>query len=510
MEQASSNRRIAKNTLFLYIRMLFVMAVTLYTSRLVLDALGIEDYGLYNVVGGIVSIFAIINGALSSGSSRFITFELGRGDKERLGKTFSASFLIHTAIALIVFVLAETIGLWYVNNVLVVPEGRLVVANWLYQFSVLTCMLSLTQVPYSACIIAHEEMNIYAFVGIAEAVFKLLMVLFLTTIDSFDRLLFYGAMICGWQISLQFFYRFYCKRKFEECRLRIVNEKHYYKSMLRFSLWDVMGTICITGYAQGINLMINFFFGVVVNAARGIALQVEMAVSQFSNNFMVAVGPQITKLFSLGETEKMMSLVRGSSKYSFLMFCTISLPLFLKIDYVLGLWLKEVPEYSAIFIRCLMLCNMVRAFARPVVLAVHASGNIKWLNLYAGGASILLNLPLSYTAYILGFPPYACYVVCFFVNILCNYLELIVLRRQIPFSIGRYTRMVYMRSLVIVAISMVCMLGVSNITSSYPFFSLVTVCCTSVVTMAVCTYYIGMNKEDRSKIVHYIKSKICK
>lgn len=235
MEQVSSNRRIAKNTLFLYIRMLFVMAVTLYTSRLVLDALGIEDYGLYNVVGGIVSIFAIINGALSSGSSRFITFELGRGDKERLGKTFSASFLIHTVIALIVFVLAETIGLWYVNNILVVPEGRLVVANWLYQFSVLTCMLSLTQVPYSACIIAHEEMNIYAFVGIAEAVFKLLMVLFLIAIDSFDRLLFYGAMICGWQISLQFFYRFYCKRKFKECRLRIVNEKHYYKSMLRFS-----------------------------------------------------------------------------------------------------------------------------------------------------------------------------------------------------------------------------------------------------------------------------------
>lgn len=508
MVELVSNRRIVKNTLLLYVRMIFVMAVGLYTSRLVLDALGVEDYGLYTVVGGIVALFAIINNALSAGTSRFITYELGKGEVERLKNTFSAAFAIHAFIAIVVLVLAETVGLWYVNNILVVPVGRIGVANWLYQFAVMASMLSLTQVPYSASIIAHERMGVYAYVGIVEAIFKLIMVIYLTRVKEADRLLFYGAILCIWNVCLQIFYRVYCKRNFVEGTLRLVIDKSYYKSMISFSLWDMLGSMCVTGYSQGVNLLINFFFGVAVNAARGIAMQVENAMTQFSNNFTVAVGPQITKLFSVGETKRMMDLVRGSSRYSFILLATISLPMFVEADYVLGLWLKEVPEFSVVFLRWLILCNLVRGYARPVVQAVHASGNIKWLNLYAGGTSMCLNLPLAYVCYLFGGPPYSCYIICFCINIICNYLELIVLKREVDFSIMKFTKDVYIRGIIIAGMSLTAMYGVYCLISIHPFILLILVCLTSVIVMGIGTYIIGMDKQDRGKVVAFVKSKI--
>lgn len=506
--EITSNKRIAQNTLMLYIRMIFVMAVSLYTSRLVLDILGVEDYGLYSVIGGIVALFAVINGALSSGTSRFITFELGKGNIERLSKTFSASFTIHSLIALIVLLLAETIGLWYVNNILVIPEGRLWVANWLYQFSILTSILSLTQVPYSASIIAHEKMNVYAYVGITEAIFKLLMVVFLSYIVNFDKLLFYGAILCLWNICLQLFYRFYCKRHFVECNLIIVKDKSYYKSMLSFSLWDLIGSMCGTGNSQGINLLINFFFGVTVNAARGIAMQVEMALTQFSNNFTLAVGPQITKLYSVGDTDKMMSLVKESSKYAFLLLATVSLPVFQKAEYILEIWLKEVPEYTVIFLRLLIICYLIRGFARPVVHAVHASGNIKWLNLYSGLTSISLIVPLSYISYLNGLPPYFCYIISAVVYIICNYLELIVLKREVNFSITDYTFNVYMRAGIISIIAYIIMYIVDSLLKIHPFIRLIIVCITCVIIMSLVTYIIGLNAEGRKKVISFIKAKL--
>jgi O-antigen/teichoic acid export membrane protein len=273
------------------------MSISLYTQRFILEALGINDFGLYNVIGGIVTLFTIINSALSSGSSRFLTFELGRGDQVSLKNTFSASFIIHCFIALLVFILAETIGLWYINTYLVVLPGRLAAANWVYQFSIVSAMLSLTQVPFSAIIIAHEKMRIYAGVGIAESLYKLLVVYFLLKISAFDKLIFYGLSICIGSILTQLFYRFYCIHNFNECKLLIVKDKKYYKNMLFFSVWDIIGGFTGVGNAQGINILINYFFGVAVNAARGIAYQVENALMLFSNNFMLAVKPQIVKLF---------------------------------------------------------------------------------------------------------------------------------------------------------------------------------------------------------------------
>ena len=293
----SSNKRIAKNTVFLYFRMILVMGVTLFTSRIVLQALGVEDYGLYNAVGSIVVMFSIINNMLSSGTSRFLTFELGIGDKEKLKKTFGASFAMHSAMAILILMLAETVGLWFLNEKMVIPADRYVAANWLYQFSIVTCILSLTQIPYNATIIAHERMGVYAWVGVVEVTYKLAIVYFLLYVPVPDKLIFYGALYMLWNVSVQVFYRFYCHKNFEEASITIVKDKSLYKKMLSFSLWDTIGAFCATGNSQGANILMNIFFGVTVNAARGVSYQVENAVTQFSNNFMTAVKPQITKTF---------------------------------------------------------------------------------------------------------------------------------------------------------------------------------------------------------------------
>lgn len=489
--------------------MIAVLVVSLYTYRLILDILGIEDYGVYNVVGGIVTIFAIVNGALSSGSSRFITYALGQGDELNLRKTFSASFTIHSAMAVIVFILAETIGLWYVNNILVVPDGRLAAANWLYQFSIISCMLSLTQVPYGAAIVAHERMNVYAWVGLAEALFKLLIVWLLMFTDNVDKLIMNGALLMVWSVGNQLYYRYYCLRHFQESHLMIVRERSYYKSMLSFSFWDVMGSLCVTGYAQGINLIINLFFGVAINAARGVAIQVENAVARFTDNFMTAVNPQIVKLYAAGAYDKMFSLVNASSKYSFILFFMLNLPIFLKADYLLNIWLKEVPEYTTILLQCMIVSRLVRAAARPAIQAVHATGNIKYLNIYAGGASIVLNLPLTWVLYSLGYPPQACYYVSFAVGILCNYLELYVLRKQIPaFSILKYTKEVFGIGLLVCALSTIVVVVVDYFTLGMGFIALVLVSLASLLSCCILTFYIAADSVTRAKIIEYIKSKI--
>jgi O-antigen/teichoic acid export membrane protein len=486
-----------------------MLGISLYTSRIVLEALGIDDFGLYNVVGGIVALFAIINNALSSGSSRFLTFELGRRDFVALKKTFSASFAIHSFIALIVFVLAETIGLWYVNSYLVVPDGRLGAANWIYQFSIISCMLSLTQVPYSAIIIAHERMKVYAWTGIAEALYQLALVYMLLYVNFADKLIFYGLLICLWSIALQIYYRFYCTRNFAESKLTIVKDRHIYKNMLSFSLWDVMGSFCVTGNSQGVNVLMNSFFGIAVNAARGVTFQIERGLTVFSNNFMTAVKPQIVKLYAENSISKMMSLVFESSKYSYFLLYVVALPVFLEVDYVLKIWLKEVPEYSALFIRCVIIIRLIRSFATPVVQAVHASGNIKGLNLYAGGASIALTLPFTYFFYKSGYPPETSFYVSGVVSIICNYLELFIMKKEISFSISNYSFRVYGISLLITLLSIApayCMF--QSMDTSFLRLFLTSITC--LITVGVLVFFIGVGKNDRKKVINVIKNKISK
>ena len=502
-----SNKRIIKNTAYLYIRMVVVMVMNLYTSRLVLDALGVDDYGLYTVVGGIVLLFAIINNALGSGTSRYITFELGRGDFNRLRNTFSASFQIHLCVALLVFLLAETLGLWYVNTILVVSPDRIVAANWVYQFSIVTCLISLTQVPYSACIIAHEDMSVYAWVGIAEASFKLLMALYVLYCASSDKLILYGLIMMCWNICIQGYYRYYCGKHYKESLLMRVQDKDIFKSMISFSFWDVMGAFTVNGYSQGVNMLINFFFSLSVNAAKGISYQVQHVIEMFCNNFMTAVKPQIVKLFAEGDVAKMKKLICESSKISFFLLLMVVLPLCLEADFVLNLWLKVVPEKTSLFLVLILIFSLMRAFARPIVVGVHASGNIKQLNLYSGGTSIALNLPLTYAAYLMGAPAEATFYILLISTVICNYIELYCLKKEIGFDILHYTIFVYLRCVLIVIPAILAGIAVT-LYFQPSFLRLVATTVVTISLICLFAFVFGLSQGTKNEITAIIKSKL--
>lgn len=505
----ANNKRIVKNTLFLYFRMILVLVVNLLTYRWLLKILGVEDYGLYSVVGGIVLLFTLLNGALSSGSSRFITFALGENDIIKLRKTFSMSFAIHLAMALVIFVLLETVGLWYVNTHLVVLESRMVAANWLFQFSVITCLLSLTQVPYSALIIAYERMNIYAYVGVAEAIFKLVLVGFLFLVDGYDKLILFGLMTCLWSVILQLFYRSFCNRNYPESRLSIVTDKAGYRKMLSFSCWDVIGSFTVQGNTQLTALLINSFFGLVYNASFGLANQIKGILTQFSTNFMTAVNPQITKSYAEQNMERVNSLICNSSKMSFVLYVLVAMPVFIEVDYIMDLWLDVVPDKLALFLRLTILICIIRSFANPVITAVHASGNIKYLNIYSGGFSVLATLPFTYLFYHIHFPVETAYYVILMTSIAANIIELLCLKREnVSFSISKYVRNVYLPCFIMFVGILSSLLVLSEcFTPSFLRVVVITLASSSLV--CILSFFMilssSQKKEIRSRIHRYLR-----
>ena len=484
-----------------------MMAIGIYSSRVILQALGVDDYGLYGAIGSIVAMFTIINGVLSVGTSRFLTFELGRNDFEKLRKTFSASLVMHTAMALILFVLLETIGLWFVNSRMNIPAGREFAANVIYQLSILSCMLSLTQVPYTACIIAHEKMDVYAYVGIVEVTFKLLLVILLLYVPFADNLIAYAIILAIWSIGLQIWYRYYCYRRFSETHLMIVKDKAIYKSMLSYSLWDFVGQFCATGNSQGLNILINIFFGVTVNAARTIAFQVENAITQFSNNFMTSVNPQIVKNYACGNMDRFFQLIYEAGRYSYYLLFMVSLPIFLESDYILQLWLVEVPEYTSLFLRFIIAITLVRVIARPLINGVHATGNVKVLNLTSGVYSAGTFLPAVYVFFKLGFPVWWCFIIQSFNASICTMLEIRALYKQVPFDVNDYLKKVYVWPISVSLIACVpSSLIVYNVESSF-----VRLCITiiiSIVSTLFCVYYLGIDKKTRNKVLNVVNSKI--
>ncbi len=496
----SNNKRIAKNTLFLYFRMILVLAVNLLTYRWLLKILGVEDYGLYSVVGGIVLLFTLLNSALSSGSSRFITFALGEDDKVKLRKTFSMSFSVHLVMAFVIFLLLETIGLWYVNTYLVVLEDRMVAANWLFQFSVISCLLSLTQVPYSALIIAHERMNIYAYVGVAEAIFKLVLVGFLFLVDGYDKLILFGLMTCLWSIALQLFYRSFCNRNYPESRLMLVKDRVEYQKMLSFSCWDVIGSFTVQGNTQMTALLINSFFGLVYNASFGLANQIKGVLTQFSTNFMTAVNPQITKYYAEKKMARVNSLVYNSSRMSFLLYILVAMPVWVEVDFIIGLWLDIVPDKLALFLRLTILACVIRSFASSVITAVHASGNIKYLNIFSGGFSVLATLPLTYFFYYIHFPVETTYYIILVTSVGANIIELLCLKHEnISFNIGQYVRSVYFPCVILFIVVLFLLLVLSEFLVP-SFLRLIIVAMASSFLICILSYFLILSSEQRKEI----------
>ena len=505
----NNNKRIAKNTAMLYIRMLLIMAVTLYTSRVVLKALGVEDFGIYNAVGGVVSLFAIISNSLSVAISRFITFELGRGDNMRLRMIFTTSLLIQLCIAFIIVLFVETIGLWFLNSQMEIPTNRLNAANWVLQFSVLTFAINLISVPYNALIIAHEKMSAFAYISILESFFKL-GIAYLITISPIDRLVFYGVLMMLNAILIRFVYGIYCRKHFEESQFQLSFDKSLFKEMYRFAGWNFIGASSAILRDQGGNILLNIFFGPVANAARGIAMQVNHAVNAFVQNFTTAINPQITKSFAKGDNAYMMDLLFKGSRFSFYLLSLISIPILIKTQYILSLWLGSVPEHTAFFVQLILLYSLNESLSTPLITAMLATGNIRNYQIVVGGLQ-LLNVPISYLCFKLGMSINSVFWVALFISIICLVARIMMLYRMIQFPIRKFLVAVCVNAVCVFIIAIVPPLLLTwYIQNSLIGFCFI--CVISLLSSILSIYYVGCNREERnfiySKVSYLIRKYI--
>ena len=496
-DTAQNNKRIAKNTLLLYFRMLLTMAVSLYTSRVVLSTLGVEDYGIYNVVGGVVAMFSVISGSLSAAISRFITYELGKGDREKLTRIFSSSVTIQLVLGLIILILAEVLVVWFLNVKMNIPESRMYAANWVFQLSIVTFIINLISVPYNAAIIAHERMSAFAYISILEVSAKLLIV-YLLLLSPVDRLIFYAILMASVALIIRFVYGYYCKLHFEECTYRFIFDKELLKKMFGFAGWNFIGTSSAVLRDQGGNIVINLFCGPAVNAARGIAYQVNSAINGFVNNFMMALNPQITKSYASGDREYMMTLIYQGARLSFYILMILSLPVIINVDYILGLWLKTVPEHTSTFIQLVLVFTMSEAISNPLVTAMLATGNIRNYQIVVGGFQ-LLNLPISYVLLRNGCMPEAVLIVAICISQCCLATRLYMLRGMIGLSVREYMGKVYFNVLFVTILSAIipCLLSYYL---SETFINFIMICIISIICTLAVIYFVGCNNDERQFI----------
>lgn len=427
------------------------MLVSLYTSRVILNTLGVEDFGIYNVVGGVVSMFAFFNSAMSSATQRFLSYEIGKGDFVQLRKTFNATQVIHIGIAFFIFILAETIGLWFVKTYLVIPVERMDAAIWVYHFSVLSFMVSIIQVPYNATIIAHERMNVYAYVSILEVSLKLLIVFLLVSI-SFDKLKLYGLLYFVVVLIIAAIYRIYTRRNFEESKFEVVKDKKLYSTLVSYSGWSLFGNIAGVAKGQGVNIILNMFFGPTINAARGIATQVQSAVNSFVSNFQLAVNPQIIKSYAADEKEYMTSLIIRSSKFSFYLLFLLSLPILIEVDQILKLWLNIVPDYAPIFTVLVLIVILIDCVSGPLMTAVQATGKIQVYQAVVGSLQILV-LPISFLFLKFGYSPEVTLYINIIISVLALIFRLTFLKRLIGFPALRFIQEIVIKNFYIIIIS---------------------------------------------------------
>ena len=482
------------------------MGVSLYTSRVVLATLGVVDYGLYNVVGGIVTMFSFLNGSLGAATSRYITFELGKKNYKALNKIFNVALLTHIFIGIIIVLLAETIGLWFFYEKMVIPEERLNAAFWVYQISIFSALISLTQVPYNASIIAHENMKVYAYVGIVEVILKLVVV-YLLVISPFDKLLFYASLLFLINIGVIFFYRMYCISRYPESRIKVCKEKALYKDMFKFAGSDLIGNISVLAQGQGLNLLLNVFFGPVVNAARAIAYQVQGAVTQFSNNFMTAVRPQIIKLYAQGEIKEMFKLVYMSSIFSYYLMWLLILPICLEADYILSLWLGNYPDHSVSFLILVFILCLIQTLKTPRTIVLHAMGKLFLANVVIG-TLLCCAFPLAYVFLKMGGEPESVFWAANITMFLSEFISVFIVRKYVEYNIVDYLLNVHVRCAIVTGVSLIIPYLMFDRYMEQSFIRLIFTCCLTTISIAVTVWCIGMNKDMHQKTVTFIKSKI--
>lgn len=496
-ETSANNKRIAKNTMLLYLRMLFVMAVQLYTSRVVLNTLGVIDYGLYNVVGGIVTMFAFLNGAMITSTQRYITFELGKGNLYRLKEVFTTCVQINLFISLVVIILGETVGLWFLYEKMVIPEERFTAAMWVYQLSILTMCVQVMSVPYNSDMIAHERMGVFAGISVIEVVLKLAVV-YMLIIGEFDKLILYAILIAIIQLFIRLFYTKYCNKHFPESRLIRAFDKQLVVEMGKFMGWNIWGNLAATLFGTGINLLLNMFFGPAVNAARAIAVQVETAIANFSTNFLMAVNPQITKLYAQNNIQEMHNLLFRASKFTFMLLLVLSLPVMIEAEMILKVWLKVVPDYTVVFLRLLLCIIIVDSVAKPLMTAAAATGDVKLYQSLIGGV-LLSIVPIAYVVLKFGGSPESVYLVHLVICIVAFVIRLWVIKPMIKLSLRQYFSSVILRCLIVLMVSLPLCILIKHILPIGILASIM-VCVFSIVEALIITYLLGLTSAERDFI----------
>lgn len=503
MQQEALHRgkRIARNTMMLYIRMFVLMLVGLYTSRVVLNALGETDYGIYSVVGGVVAMFTMISGALNSAVSRFITFELGKGYPVRLNKVYCTSVNIQLILALIVVLLAEPIGLWFIEHMMTIDPSRIPAATWVLHFSLLAFVVNLMSIPQMASITAHEKMSAYAYIGMLDGLLRL-GVAFMIMKSPIDSLVYYAMLMAAVVLLVRLTYGIYCRISFPECRYRLVFDGPLVKEMFSFAGWNFIGVTSGVLRDHGGNILVNLFSGPVVNAARGVAVQLNGAVQSFVTNFMTAVNPQITKSYAAGDNEYVFSLIRKSSKMSFYLLSLMAIPIIFNAEFLLGVWLKEVPEHASLFVQLFLMFAMSEALSNPLITAMLATGRIRNYQLVVGGIQ-LLNIPLSYLFLRMGAIPEITVVVAIALSQVCLFARLIMFSKASGFSVPEFVREVYVNALKVGILASAVPLVLMFVLPAGFWWSVLdlAVCliCTAVVVL-----FVGCSRSDRDFLRGFI------
>ena len=505
MSQASSNKRIAKNTLLLYVRMFIMMFVSLFTSRIILQVLGETDYGIYNIIGGVVVLFSFLNSALLSATQRFLNFHLGRNDEAVTHKVFCMSLNAYLILAGIFLILGETVGLWFVDTQLNIPAERMYAAHWVYQFSLLTFIISLIRVPYNATIIAYERMGFFAYLSLAEVVMKLLVV-YLLYITPFDKLICYSFLYAVVPLFITWLYKRYCNRHFSISHYTYFWDRGMFKQLFSFSGWSLFGSLANLAASQGLNILVNIFYGVTLNTALGIANQISGNIFQFISNFQVAFNPQIVKTYAANETGRLHSLMFMASKASYFLLLAISLPVMLNMAEILDIWLVNVPVYTATFSQLILCFFLIEALSAPLWMFVQATGKIKDYQILMG-ALIVLNLPLAYLVLKVGMPVYYVWIVRILVNVIVFTVRCFYVKDKYAFPLKQYANRVLQPVLAVTVLAVPLSFFLKSGIDGY-WIRFILSCALSLMITLTAIYLVGLDKNEKKYLVSMIQHKI--
>lgn len=504
-----NSRKIAKNSIIMYVRMLVTIGISLYISRLVLLLLGVSDFGLYNLIGGVVTLLGFLNSAMASATQRYLSFYIGVGDKIKLRNVFRAVYTIHLIIALILLVVAEIVGPWFVVNHLNISEVRIETALVVFHLSVVTLIFTVVRVPFNAALLAKEDIRVYAGLSVIEVLLKLCFVWVMQFID-FDKLILYSSVLLFTSIIVFCFNFLFVRRKYFFCSVKISQERAVLVELSQYTSWNLLGTSSSIGSIQGINILLNIFYGTIVNASRGIAFQVQSMARLFVSNFQLAVNPQIVKSYAAKDSKYLFSLIYLSSKLSFILLLFIGIPLVVETEYILDLWLVKVPKYSIVFTRLIVINVLIDSISGPLMTAIHATGDVKKYQILIS-IILILNLPVSYVLFVLKMEPQSAFCVNICLTMVALFVRLFLLKKQIKLDVLLFLNKV-LKPILVVTISSIIIPTCALLFCDYGVKRFFIVIVTSFLSLIIFVYLYGLDRKEKEFVIEkiiYIKQKLC-